>query len=917
MFPMVLIKVLQLCYYKNAKTNGETMPKKQKKKKIKRDPRAYLLRKITKGTTPFDSLDRWDQISVLEYLQEKKSITKIFEKRGFDVLCQLFFVYECSLDNDYLEIKKTKVTFCSFKEYFEYINGTIYTSACYYGYKFSNEEINEFSISVELLNFDSFINETIADFPVTKKYSLYRIKKYYKNNRFVVHQEWFKTYKYRLPSEEKLLDNKRVFDFFADYVHYLQGDLTNADFLMCDDDIANIKTLGLKIDGIIVRSTVAKELGIPLHIALPSKNGLIEFEESETCESLSNNEYMLQRAEDDDYSDRIAYISDIHLLHRYNLSNSVTLEDQEFINRSISSTIINDTPKTRIKLLGGDISSDYEIYKTFISSLSKCDKQEHSFSHSNIFFTLGNHELWPFAGEKLDHIEDTYRELLSEHDMYLVHNDLYYYEGYCSPSRISFQELQLMEAEELRNKLRSASLIIFGGTGFSGLNQDFNANQGIYRGVLSRENEIKESAKFEMLYIKVSKALFDKNVIVFTHMPMKDWSALDTPTNGFVFVSGHNHRNYYLDDGKTRIYADNQIGYKQKNVNIKHLSINMDYDWFSDYKDGIYEITREDYINFYRGIREGNVSLNREFQHLYMLKREGVYMFLMINPTGNLLILNGGSIKHAENDSLEYYYDNLVSYSKSIKLFLSRFDSFQKKVSKVIKSLGGYGTIHGCIVDIDSLNHLYLNPLDGTITPYFAFSMVNKFVFKNIASLLKLNCPKLFKKYEQLCIESKTQRELITLDNDLTISEEELFVESTEMYKISRILKGLQFTTKYNIVRMWSDAFVSEPSEASGRLIVSGLIDPRSVPAPPRKKKTGNKFTNRNIGQKPSIIKTDLSKKEQKYKAKVAEMTQTIEVLCYNGIQLKSEYRCALCGHTWKETPPLFKANPVCPNCKK
>ena len=151
------------------------MSKTPKKKKVQRDTRAYLLRKITKGTTSFDSLDRWDQISVLEYLQEKKSFTKIFEKRGFDVLCQLFFVYECSLDNDYHEIKKTKVTFRFFKDYFNYIEGKIYTSACYYGYKFSDDEINAFSISIELINFDSFLDETIADFPVKRKFSIYRI----------------------------------------------------------------------------------------------------------------------------------------------------------------------------------------------------------------------------------------------------------------------------------------------------------------------------------------------------------------------------------------------------------------------------------------------------------------------------------------------------------------------------------------------------------------------------------------------------------------------------------------------------------------------------------------------------------------------------------------------------------------------
>ena len=62
------------------------------------------------------------------------------------------------------------------------------------------------------------------------------------------------------------------------------------------------------------------------------------------------------------------------------------------------------------------------------------------------------------------------------------------------------------------------------------------------------------------------------------------------------------------------------------------------------------------------------------------------------------------------------------------------------------------------------------------------------------------------------------------------LSKSRTYVDSTEMYKISRILKGLQFTTKYNIVRLWNDAVVADASEENGRLIVQGIIDPDSVP---------------------------------------------------------------------------------------
>ena len=70
----------------------------------------------------------------------------------------------------------------------------------------------------------------------------------------------------------------------------------------------------------------------------------------------------------------------------------------------------------------------------------------------------------------------------------------------------------------------------------------------------------------------------------------------------------------------------------------------------------------------------------------------------------------------------------------------------------------------------------------------------------------------------------------MALNNDLVISKDVLFVESTEMYKISRILKGLQFTSKHNIVRLWNDALIKKASEENGRMIVSGIINPESVP---------------------------------------------------------------------------------------
>lgn len=106
--------------------------------------------------------------------------------------------------------------------------------------------------------------------------------------------------------------------------------------------------------------------------------------------------------------------------------------------------------------------------------------------------------------------------------------------------------------------------------------------------------------------------------------------------------------------------------------------------------------------------------------------------------------------------------------------------------------------------------------MDGSITPYFVYSMTSKYVYRNLPSLLKCRCPRLYANFERLIGEPKSETKLVPFGKDLTVYNAVVFVESTEMYKISRILKGLQFTTKHNIVRLWNDALIKKPSEKMG-----------------------------------------------------------------------------------------------------
>ncbi len=821
---------------------------------------------------------------------------QLHRRLGFDSSLQLYFVKDRYYNNKNYAVDNQEY-FGSFDEFVEYTDGNL-----------SGADLSK--APVERKDVLKYKTDSETKLPLSKEYETYEVKKKYTDDGFIVKQRWFDC------DDLEILCKEHTFKRFFDYIHFLKGNLSESDLLLCDG-IENIGTLsGLNLTGIKVRSEIAEKLGLPIKLIPKDRFKTKDFEETDKYELETVENLLMEHPDDDDYSGRVSYITDIHLLHRFDAYKCKTSEDVNFVIKTIAKTIGEQA--TGINLIGGDTSSDFEVFKTFVANLSSFRKR------GDFFFTLGNHELWGMNGEDLSTIIKKYKEVFEQKGygrMHLIQNNVFYFSEY-NWKEISEDELFSLPPDEIRAKTRAAKVIIFGGIGFAGMSEEFNANDGIYEDVLDREDEKNESTKFLTLYEKVTKSLQNRNLIVFTHMPMKDWGGVDMHAKeGVVYVNGHSHRNYFYDDGKKRIYADNQVGYRGRRLSLKQVAINFDFDWFEDYKDGIYEITKEDYENFYRGVGEG-LTFNRQYEKLFMIKREGAYMFLMQTPKGNMLILNGGSIKRTGNHSLEYFYDNLVKYSKSVRLFLSKFDVYQKQISSELKKIGADGTIHGSIVDIDFYNHLYLNPLDGTVTPYFAYSMVDKYVYDNLPSLLKYQCPRIYQNYQRL-IEQKgdTGNALVARESNLPVSKHKTYVGSTEMYKISRILKGLQFTTKYNVVRLWNDAIVADASEENGRLIVSGIIDPDSMPKPIVEVKPKVKIVRE---PKPKVLKVALSEEEKtkirdnKYIEKVTSETNgNVSCTAYRGSTEKADYHCNVCGHEWSTRPDHFKDRQLyqCPVC--
>ncbi len=595
------------------------------------------------------------------------------------------------------------------------------------------------------------------------------------------------------------------FEYFCDFVYFLENDLSNADLLFCDGlsnihDVSNINLSGAKLHSRIRDQFKITYQLSPLDTStLKSFNSIIKNEE-DTVAALEHRRETYNDIETIIANQRVYYISDLHLMHHLN-GKCKTEEDIIYELQHIIDKILNDIEqvlgKKSMLLIGGDTSSNFQIFNKFIRLLRHSINTQHK--NIEVIFILGNHELWQFPNNTFNEIIQEYKTVLVSQRMHLLQNDILYLDSGNNIHRITTNELITLKREDIRNRLKSARVILFGGLAFSSKNIKFNANNGIYRKTITRNQEIEESDKFNHLYKLICNIIPDRNVVVLTHTPQKDWCDDDSQQTGFIYVSGHTHKNYFYDDGDSRIYADNQLGYKPIAPHLKYFYLDDTYDIFSDYVDGMYSITKEQYIDFYRG-KNIIMDFNRDINLLYMLKKNGYYCFIHKAINGNLTILNGGARKSLAINDIQYYYANMNMVINYIRQPLDKFTIIQRQIANIVKKIGGKGTIHGAIVDIDFYNHIYANPIDGTITGYYATDMIYKEVFPSVQRLLETNCPSLYENYIKM-IAGDTKSELAIPDSTAPNIPARIYLD-TDIYKASREIKKMQKLNS-NILSTW------------------------------------------------------------------------------------------------------------------
>lgn len=547
---------------------------------------------------------------------------------------------------------------------------------------------------------------------------------------------------------------------------------------------------------------------------------------------------------DENPSKAIYYITDIHLEHQiqdFVDKNGLSLDKiSSFVEKKVLNMLSNISGENAILLIGGDVGHTKGLVNLFYYHLL-CNWR------GKIIAVLGNHELWDnhpegkesgYVSRPIDDIISDYREMLNMtyHDILgkfivrrcLLQNAVYILYKNCQDCIIEEGQIHEAPEEDLRDICSKASLIVLGGIGFSGLKQHYNAELGLYRSAVTTLEEDKAlSNRFRFVYDKLNRCAGDMQVIVLTHTPVSNWT--DEPCNpNWIYVNGHTHQNSFIHNPNgITVLSDNQVGYKPTKWKLNCFYIDGWYDPFKSMTDGIYEISSEMYDDFYRA---RGIMMSNELNYpgkTYVLKRNGYYMFVQQSKS-NLCLLAGGLRKRLDHD-IQYYYDNMELYCNKVLEAFTPYQQALREISEEIKRFAGHysGKIHGCIVDIDFWNHVYLNPFDGKVTPYYAENICSRLVYDDLPSLLKAELPELYAVFRQAyksgeipllsqyAVSKQKEKEI----EKMTLATVPELVLGTEMYDPSRIMRSIQYIFDNNIIRIWNDEILKADFNQSDSLV--------------------------------------------------------------------------------------------------
>lgn len=496
----------------------------------------------------------------------------------------------------------------------------------------------------------------------------------------------------------------------------------------------------------------------------------------------------------------VCYISDIHIENQLDLVGKAAAEVESLLYPKVSKLAKTINEESDLIVFAGDISNSFELTKRFLRLFP---------TWKTVLFIPGNHELISLllhdnipcdAKAYQTSALETFRDEVKK-DAIVLQNELFV----CHEDKKNYiiSENAILEStvEKLKQVLDECSIIVLGGTGYAGNNPD---SPGCF---VLESDERECSARFRAVYDKILAAADDKTVIVATHMPICDWS--DYPyQKGWIYISGHTHRNQLLVENGITVLADNQIGYKKRSWRFKSFTIDAAWDPLSKLPDGIHMISHDAYDAFNRN-RDINSTLSRDGQCI-CLKRGTLYMFIF-DMDGKRYLLNGGQIGKLDHP-IQYYYDNMVEYATRVKKLFKPLDTALEEISSIVQACGGVGYIHGSIVDIDWLHHIYLDPA-GTVTFYYAEKKGDWKYFSSFDSLLKsknlMFTPKRLggETENALAQISDKTKALMSSTQEINPAAAK---KTQESYARSSVVSKVSYLSKHNIIRIWNDEVMQD-----------------------------------------------------------------------------------------------------------
>lgn len=489
----------------------------------------------------------------------------------------------------------------------------------------------------------------------------------------------------------------------------------------------------------------------------------------------------------------IYYISDLHLDHKKDKKGNIIeiKNKKKYLKEQISYLMNNiDDYEDNLLCFLGDVSENLSLSEEFFSLL----REEYS---GKILYCLGNHEFYGLKKNK--NLKENFLQNLRSLNVAVfgTRGQLLAIDKY-NHIRIA----KGINAYEIKTLIYCCT-----GCGIKDLTRSITLNEEEESLIAKEQNENYQKV------IDISKK-FNLPLIIMSHYNPEAYIENIVYDKNIYYLYGHTHWNNLKRD--LNVYADAQIGYEEKPCYCKELYVERVPHKFESFEDGIHQISLEDYYSFICKNCSFTMSAPKPnsnyYGTLYMIKKDIYYMFFNESiKSKSLCILNGGQKRKALYN-LEYYFTH---FEEQIQLqcywLKDNWYSYMEKVSEYIQNIGGTGHIHGAIIDIDFTSHVFVNPLDGSIMPYFS-PMVNngvieRFAYKSIPELIINHCPELTYNENKYPIDFPLKYALIDNNNTQLTKEENKIMD----YKLNREFgHKVQRAIENNIISIWIDVDKNE-----------------------------------------------------------------------------------------------------------